>query len=310
MNPLCKVSSQMNSEPERRPIVLAVDDAPEMLSLITEILEGAGMTALVARSGKSALSLLTHVTPDVILMDAAMPEMDGFETCEAIKQDRGNGHIPLIFMTGFSDTEHVVKGFAAGGVDYITKPVNPDELTARIRAHLANSRMTQSARMALDISGTPLVAVDLRGAILWITPQASALFRQALSPDKSLEQLAPSLATLVEQKAVKADLAEGLSQAVVATYIGETAPGEHLLRLSSGDTSRDLELLRSRLDLTKRETEVLLWITQGKSNKDVAEILDCSPRTVNKHLEQIYAKLSVENRTAAAMLAVRVLMDV
>lgn len=301
----------MRSETDRRPIVLAVDDAPDMLGLITEVLEGAGMTALVARSGTSALSLLGHVTPDLILMDAAMPHMDGFETCAAIKQDEAFAHIPLIFMTGFSDTEHVVKGFAAGGVDYITKPVNPDELVARIRAHLANSRMTQSARMALDISGTPLVAVDAQGEVIWITPQAASLFRKALPPGKSLQNMfSQSFVRMMGQKDVKTDLGGDLITPIAATYIGETAPGEHLIRLNDGDSSRDLELLRSSLDLTKREAEVLLWITQGKSNRDVADILSCSPRTVNKHLEQIYTKLSVENRTAAAMLAVRVLMDV
>lgn len=300
----------MPSETDRRPVVLAVDDAPEMLGLITDILEGAGMTALVARSGKSALSLLGHVTPDLILMDAAMPQMDGFETCAAIKQDQAFAHVPLIFMTGFSDTEHVVKGFAAGGVDYITKPVNPEELTARIRAHLANSRMTQSARMALDISGTPLVAVNAKGEVLWITPQASSLFRKALPAGANLQDLlSSSFAQLVAIKAPKSNLGGELALQISATYIGESGAGEHLIRLNDGDTSRDLEMLRSSLELTKREAEVLLWIAQGKSNRDVAEILSCSPRTVNKHLEQIYSKLNVENRTTAAMLAVRVLME-
>lgn len=314
MKPRWKAWHHMKPEEKPQPVILAVDDAPETLSLLTDILENAGMTALVAHSGKGAMSLLSHVSPDLILMDALMPGMDGFETCAALKQDGAFAHIPVIFMTGLSDTEHVVRGFSSGGVDYVTKPVDPEELTARIRVHLANSRMTQSARMALDISGTPLVAVRDDGEVIWITPQASDLFRKVL-PDGEMfgthwfDKVTPALARMVENKPGKVQLTEGLSTPIVASYVGETAPYEHLIRLNDGDVSRDMELLRRAFDLTRRESEVLLWVTQGKSNRDVAGILDCSPRTVNKHLEQIFNKLNVENRTAAAMLAVRILAD-
>jgi DNA-binding CsgD family transcriptional regulator len=88
-------------------------------------------------------------------------------------------------------------------------------------------------------------------------------------------------------------------------YIGEVGPDEYLLRLLEGDIDDDRMLLRQKLTVTEREAEVLLWIARGKSNRDIAEILDLSPRTVNKHLEQIYAKLGVENRASAAALAVR-----
>jgi DNA-binding CsgD family transcriptional regulator len=88
-------------------------------------------------------------------------------------------------------------------------------------------------------------------------------------------------------------------------YIGQVGPDEYLLRLLEGDIDDDRTLLRQKLTVTEREAEVLLWIARGKSNRDIAEILDLSPRTVNKHLEQIYAKLGVENRASAAALAVR-----
>ena len=292
--------------------MLVVDDAPDSLSFLTDVLENVGMTALVAHNGKSALSLLNHVTPDLILMDAVMPGMDGFETCAAIKRDEDRAHIPLIFMTGLSDTESIVKGFSAGGVDYITKPVNAEELTARILVHLTNSRMTQSARMALDASGTPLVAVDGDGAILWITPEASRILRKALPENASgsfQTLLAPSFAGVITAKAGRAAMDGPFTKPVNASYLGEADPGEHLIRLNDSNSPHDVEALSGTLGLTKREAEVLYWITQGKSNRDVAEILSCSPRTVNKHLEQIYSKLNVENRTAAAMLAVRTLME-
>jgi DNA-binding CsgD family transcriptional regulator len=88
-------------------------------------------------------------------------------------------------------------------------------------------------------------------------------------------------------------------------YIGQIGPDEYLLRLTEGGLDDDRTVLKQKLAVTEREAEVLLWIARGKSNRDIAEILDLSPRTVNKHLEQIYAKLGVENRTSAAALAVR-----
>jgi len=302
----------MPSDAPIRPIILAVDDATDTLSLLTDILEDAGMTALVVRSGSNALSLLAQIKPDLILMDAVMPQMDGFETTKRIKKAREFAHIPIVFMTGLSDTEHVVKGFESGGVDYVTKPIVPDELLARIRVHLANSRLAQSARMALDISGTPLAAVDAEGQVLWITPEGAKLSSRALGSKPKdpnwKEAIAPLLAKVVQQRSDRMVLYEGPDRSFYASFAGEAGPGEYLIRLTDSSASREDELLRKQFDLTGREAEVLLWIAQGKSNRDVAAILTCSPRTVKKHLEQIYHKLQVENRTAAAMAAVRVLM--
>jgi DNA-binding response OmpR family regulator len=116
-----------------RDIVLVVDDSPETLRLLTDALEEAGMTVLVARAGEHALSIVEKVIPDVVLMDAVMPGTDGFATCRKLKQNRALAHVPIIFMTGLSDTEDIIKGLEAGGVDYITKPIVPGEMLARIR---------------------------------------------------------------------------------------------------------------------------------------------------------------------------------
>jgi DNA-binding NarL/FixJ family response regulator len=302
----------MSPDPPLSPTILAVDDAPDTLSLLSDILESAGMTTLVVRSGATALSLLGQIKPDLILMDAVMPKMDGFETCRRIKKMREFAHVPVIFMTGLSDTEHVVKGFESGGSDYVTKPIAADELLARIRVHLANSRLAQSARIALDISGTPLVAVDAEGQMLWITPEGSKLFDRAADDAHGCEPrwreaLAPVLSRIVTKRLDRAVLHETARGTLFGSFAGEAGSGEYLIRIGDNDSASDDEILRKHFDLTGREAEVLLWIAQGKSNRDVASILACSPRTVNKHLEQIYQKLKVENRTAAAMAAVRVL---
>jgi DNA-binding response OmpR family regulator len=115
---------------KERDIVLVVDDSPNTLSVLTDAIEEAGMTVLVAREGDHALSIVEKVTPDVILMDAVMPGTDGFETCRRLKQNRALAHVPVIFMTGLSDTEHIVEGLEAGGVDYVTKPIVAGELLA------------------------------------------------------------------------------------------------------------------------------------------------------------------------------------
>jgi DNA-binding NarL/FixJ family response regulator len=302
---------------ETRDIVLVVDDSPNTLSVLTDAIEEAGMTVLVAREGDHALSIVDKVTPDVILMDAVMPGTDGFETCRRLKQNRALAHVPVIFMTGLSDTEHIIQGLEAGGVDYVTKPIVPGELLARIRVHLANARMAQSARTALDAFGRFLLAVNGTGKVLWCTPQAAKLlgtvWRDFDTEDyvvqaKVRDWLAQCMLVQVASMASPIELpALATSKALQLLYVGQVGADENLLRVVEGDGGNDQSVLKSRLMVTDREAEVLLWIARGKSNRDIAEILSLSPRTVNKHLEQIYTKLGVENRTSAAALAVRTL---
>jgi DNA-binding NarL/FixJ family response regulator len=302
---------------EPRDIVLVVDDSPNTLRMLTDAIEGAGMTVLVALDGEQALSLTGRITPDVILMDAVMPGIDGFEICRRLKRDSALSHVPIIFMTGLSETEDIIKGLDAGGVDYVTKPIAPDELLARIRVHLANARISQSARSALDASGRFLLAANRAGRVLWSTPQAGKLL-DAVFPDFNSEHfLLPAhiqdwLARYSDRKSAGSTDpispgAPGADNKLELSVISQIGADQILLRLIDGDPKDDQLTLRNKLQLTQREAEVLLWIARGKSNRDVAEILTLSPRTVNKHLEQIFNKLGVENRTSAAALAARTL---
>ena len=208
--------------------VLVVDDAPDTLRMLCDALAGEGYTVLVARDGPQALARLDVVTPDAILLDGVMPGWSGFETCQRIKAHSVGQAIPVIFMTGLSDTSDVVAGFEVGGVDYVVKPIRIEEVLARLNTHVRNAR---SAREAVA---------------------------QASMTQRSLPLSAPP----------------------------ET---DRLLQAS----------------LTPRETEVLTWLARGKTNRDIAEILGMSHRTVNKHLEHIFEKLGVETRAAAAALATR-----
>ena len=119
-----------------RGIILIVDDTPDNLALLSDALDDAGYMVLVALDGVSALGRIQRRRPDLILLDAMMPGLDGFETCRRIKAEPSSADIPVLFMTALTDSEHVVQGFEAGGIDYVTKPINPEEVLARVASHL------------------------------------------------------------------------------------------------------------------------------------------------------------------------------
>ena len=302
----------MITETKKRDVALIVDDSPETLRLLTDALDGAGMTVMVALDGAAAMRIVDQITPDIVLLDAVMPGLDGFETCRRLKRDAGLEHVPIIFMTGLAETEHIVRGLEAGGVDYVTKPIAVEEMLARIRVHLANARLTQSARAALDVSGRYLLAVNGVGKIMWATPQAQKLLSDTLSPDSDDDVVLPDP---IPQWLDQARKGKAGSKAATMTalpgneqlrlqYMGRLGTNEFLLRLAKDSGADAPAEFSSELGLTTREGEVLSWLSKGKTNRDIAQILGLSPRTVDKHLEQIYSKLGVENRTAAAAIAV------
>ena len=214
--------------PTRAGTVLVVDDAPDTLRMLCDALAAEGYTVLVARDGPQALARLDVVTPDAILLDGVMPGWSGFETCQRIKAHPVGQAIPVIFMTGLSDTTDVVTGFEVGGVDYVVKPIRIEEVLARLNTHVRNARAAREALVQASMQQRPLP--------LNASPETDRLLQASLTP---------------------------------------------------------------------RETEVLTWLARGKTNRDIAEILGMSHRTVNKHLEHIFEKLGVETRAAAAALATR-----
>lgn len=297
----------------RRDTVLVVDDTPETLGFLTDMLDHAGLTVLIATDGEAALELIDQITPDLVLMDAVMPGLNGFETCRRMKQDKQLLGLPVIFMTGLSETEHVVEGLAAGGVDYVIKPIVVDELLARIRVHLANARIAQGTRAALDAAGRFLLATDRAGKLLWCTPKARKLLAE-LFPQPTQEASLPP-AVIEQLLRLRRDrsndqprsMFEAGARRLEFSMLSSIGPDELLFRVTEIGAGGEEKTLQQRMQLTTREADVLLWISRGKSNREIGEILTISPRTVNKHLEQIFVKLGVENRAAAAARAVRAL---
>ena len=298
----------MKSNPKNNGVVLIVDDDPDAISMLNAALSEANMTALVALSGEQALTIARRIRPDLILMDAMMPGMDGFEACEKIKSDTVIAHIPVVFMTGLSASEDMVKGFDSGGIDYVTKPIDLKALIARIRAHLVNSRIAVGARQALDTLGQNSLAVDTEGNILWSTPNTHSLLAGYGADQQWISDILPTyIAPWLESGALEPLLIDDLSQPLLVKTMDKELSEERLLVMEPANKPKEEDLLREKFELTPRESEVLVWISRGKTNQEIAIILDFSPRTVNKHLEQIFRKLGVENRTTAAAVSLKYL---
>lgn len=130
-------------------LIMLVDDSPANLELILEILENNGYGTLIATSGKQALQQLEKVIPDLILLDLMMPNMDGFEVCQALKHSDRWREIPVIFVTASHEDDHIIKAFEKGAEDYIMKPYKYAEVLARVKTHLHLHRAKDELEQAL-----------------------------------------------------------------------------------------------------------------------------------------------------------------
>lgn len=301
--------------PDAGPTVLVVDDLPDNLAVLHDALDEAGYTVLVATQGASALDRARAAQPQIVLLDAVMPGMNGFEVARALKRQPDTAHIPIVFMTGLTETEHVVRAFEAGGVDYVTKPIRTAEVLARMAVHLRQARHGAQARNALDAFGHAALTVRVSdGRIVWQTPLARKLLGDYLpAPDAagSHGRLPDALAHWVaEQALARLQGGEPATHALqrgprrlTLTLHEDTGDGEWLIVMREASDAATVQSLAAAFKLTAREAQVLYWVVKGKTNRDIADILGMSPRTVNKHLEHVFEKLGVETRTAAAGLA-------
>src|SRR5208283_4741830 len=143
--------SEENKPPSTPEDILVVDDTPDSLRLLTDLLAKHGYRVRPASDGALALKSVAAKTPDLILLDVSMPDMDGYEVCRHLKADEKNSRIPVIFISAFGDTRQKVTGFEAGGIDYITKPFEAEEVLARVRTHLQLRRAEELQRAYEEI---------------------------------------------------------------------------------------------------------------------------------------------------------------
>lgn len=136
---------------QNKPLILIVDDNKENLKILGNILKDNNYSIAIATSGEESLSLLWKNIPELILLDIMMPGMDGYEVCRKIKSEKRTKDIPVIFLSAKDDTDDIVKGFEAGGVDYVAKPFNSRELLARIKTHVELKRARDEINMLKGI---------------------------------------------------------------------------------------------------------------------------------------------------------------
>lgn len=313
-------------------VVLIVDDVPDNVAPLHDALDEAGYEVLVALDGDSAMRRAAQALPDVILVDAVMPGMDGFEVARHLKADPQTADIPIIFMTGLTETEHLVAALDAGGVDYVTKPIKPREVMARMGVHLRTARHVQEgvvereqARHALDAFGYATITVrEHDGRLMWQTPLARELLQRYCgtqapeTPAPVLQWLRRHIPDILAvqgqaQEPPRLTLEDGPRRLTFRLHlqVGDPADaspngegGDWLIVMQETSDASVLEALAVTFGLTAREAEVLYWVAKGKINRDIGDILGSSPATVKKHLERIHAKLGVETRTAAAAMAI------
>lgn len=291
-------------------VVLVVDDVPDNLSVLHDALDESGYTVLVATSGEAALQRAAQALPDIVLLDAMMPGLDGFEVAKRLKSQAATAHIPIIFMTGLTETEHLVAALEAGGVDYVTKPIKPKEVLARMGVHLQSARQARQTRNALDAFGYASIAVRASdGRLLWQTPLARQLLETYYgtsapeTPAAILAWLRRHLAEAERQIEPPRLSAEIGARRLSIRLHQQTGDDDWLIVMREVSDAAIIESMSLAFKLTAREAEVLYWVVKGKINRDIADILGASPGTVKKHLERVFAKLGVETRTAAAGMA-------
>ena len=295
-------------------VVLIVDDVPDNLAVLHDALDESGYTVLLATSGEAALARAAQELPDIVLLDAMMPGMDGFEVARRLKAAPQTAHIPIIFMTGLTETEYLVAALDAGGVDYVTKPIKPKEVLARMQVHLQGARERRQARNALDAFGFASITVRASdGKLMWQTPLARDLLARYYgteapqTPTPVLTWLRRHLAdavALIEPPRLSIELGPKRLTFRLHQQIGDSeGGGDWLIIMREQSDESVIDAMALSFKLTPREAEVLYWVVKGKINRDIGDILGSSPMTVKKHLERVFAKLGVETRTAAAGMA-------
>lgn len=167
----------MNTQENQRGTVLIVDDIPNNLKILLTYLDRLHFKVLVAQDGEDGLAKAIYAKPDVILLDIMMPRMDGYETCRRIKEHPETHEIPVIFMSALSDVNDKIRGFEAGAVDYITKPVQHQEVLARLTTHITlrnlqrtleqrNHELSMMAHTLVRDFKVPLLSVGLFARVL------------------------------------------------------------------------------------------------------------------------------------------------
>jgi DNA-binding NarL/FixJ family response regulator len=283
------------------PTVLVVDDTPAALGVVCEALRQQGVRVLLAENGTAARTVLARTTPDLVLLDVMMPGEDGFAVRASLQANPAWSKVPVIFLTAVDAADQKVRAFAAGAVDYVTKPVHVAELVGRVRVQLelcAARRKLEAqnavleAEVAMRLDAEAQLATSLDRAVIVLNRGGEVLFGTRLAYDllAKFELAAPALA-----KGGRFEHARGALQ--VRRFTENGRDDTTMLVLEEEHAPPGPAALIA-LGLTPRQAEVAYWVAQGKTNPEIAVILGASPRTIDKHMERILERLGVENRAS------------
>lgn len=323
--------------------ILLVDDNLNNLALLFDHLKNLGYNIIVADNGIDAIEQAVESTPDLILLDVRMPGMSGYEACRAIKMNRESADIPILFLSALTDMDDRLKGFAAGGVDYITKPIHVQEVSARVATHLrlahlqkeslyANEQLeakitertdaleTEIERRKQQESQKEALLTLLRdqnqhlyqftNQLLQSRPTAQVMLAQIIGDQlrDNLGTISAKLYTttklLVQQSISSGEAFEQLQSARLHTEQLQKYLNELTVRPASSDGSPDETVLPVE-SLTPRERDILRLLADGYSTREISEQLQISIITVRSYRTQIMQKLDIPHFAGLVKFALR-----
>ena len=316
-------SSQNIPLPEP-PTVLVVDDDASLREALSSLFRSVGLDV---RSFASAPGLLQSKLPDAptcLVLDIRLPGLSGLDFQAQLA--KANIHIPIIIVTGHGDIPMSVRAMKAGAVDFLTKPVQPEEVQARVQTHLQirelqssleekNRELAEEIDLRLDAEKQletsleqALLVTNRRGQILFATGQARILLNTFFSrtADNRLPDELCAWLNGPESQKPRLISHRKRGEIEIAHFALSKSGNLSLLRIEHRNGDNGPKALLA-LGVTAREAEVLYWMAEGKTNPEIAIIIDASLNTVKKHAINLFAKLGVETRTTAARLALTVL---
>ena len=262
-------------------VVLIIDDHPGNLGVAVGHLEGHAYEVITARDGASGSRRAREIRPSLILLDIELPGIDGYETCRRLKASPETCDIPVIFMTVRDASDEKVRGFELGAVDYVTKPFDASELVARVRTHLELSAL----RHELEAQ---------------VARRTAELERELELRSRLLQEHTALLAMLRRQGDQLRELSLGGSRPALDE---PSSPSEPSREASAAFQPAAL------LGLSARESEVLHLSVKGRSNKEIAGILDLARTTVSTYRMRLMTKLEVEDAAALVRRAIELGFD-
>ena len=265
-----------------------VDDNPDNLGVVAGYLKAEGYKVSVAPNGRIALERVERIRPVLILLDIKLPGIDGFEVCRELKKSADTSGIPVIFITALNDIDNIAKGFRIGGTDYLTKPVNKEELLARVSTHIENYLYTNYLEHEVRLR---TIKIEEKANHLYEVNQAL----KALIDNREVEKRTIEQNLLVKLKRLVSPCLESLGKC----NIDEEAKAllnvvnTHLKNIIDNQSET---LFSKYLDLTPMEIRVADFVQNGKRTKEIAQLLNLSPTSIEWHRKNIREKFGITNK--------------